>query len=64
VSALLAVLPDKDEREQITRMFEAYFRVGGEKNLAGTIVDPDLPKSNKRNSANAPPTGGALVATR
>ncbi len=32
----LAALRNKRQREEMTRLFEAYFRVAGEKSLTGT----------------------------
>jgi hypothetical protein len=63
----LAVLRNKGEREEMTRLFDAYFRVAGEKShetLTGTILHVDLPTKSKPNSVNAPHVGGAPPSLR
>lgn len=53
----LAAVPDKRHREEMTRLFDAYFRVAGEKSnasLTGTILHLDLPAQNNVNSSDAP----------
>lgn len=42
----LAVVPNLRQREEMTRLFDAYFRVAGEnsnESLTGTILHLDLP---------------------
>ena len=39
----LAALRNKSQREKMTRLFDAYFRVAGEKDLTGAILPLDLP---------------------
>jgi hypothetical protein len=63
----LAVLRNKGERDEMTRLFDAYFRVAGEKNIAtltGTILHLDLPTKSKPKSVNVPPIGIAPPALR
>ena len=45
----LTILRNKSEREQITRLFDAYFRAREEENsdLTGTILHLDLPTKGK-----------------
>jgi hypothetical protein len=56
----LAVLRNKGERDEMTRLFDAYFRVAGEKSiesLTGTILHLDLPEKSERQFVNPPPVG-------
>lgn len=50
----LTILRNKSERQQITRLFDAYFRVRGEKgpDLTGTILHLDLPTNSKSDGVN------------
>jgi len=63
----LAVLRNKGERDEMTRLFDAYFRVAGEKSiqtLTGTILHLDLPTKSKPKSVNVPHVGVAPPAPR
>jgi hypothetical protein len=59
----LAAIPDKSQREQMTRLFNAYFRAAGEESqeaLRSTILHLDLPTGTARpasRSGPAPPLG-------
>jgi len=43
----LAAQRSKDKREEITRLFEAYFRVAGDDALIGTVLPLDLPTESQ-----------------
>ncbi len=46
----LAAVKSKSQREAVTRLFEAYFRVAGKENygaLTGAMLHLDLPTDNK-----------------
>jgi hypothetical protein len=71
----LAALQNKGEREAMTRLFDAYFRVAGDKMhapLFGTILHLDLPTECRLDSVDTPhvdaapyhrrPKPGALLA--
>jgi hypothetical protein len=47
----LAALPDQGQREEMTRLFEAYLRVAGDDALTGTILPLNLP-TDSRNRYN------------
>ncbi len=52
----LAAVPNKRHREEMTRLFDAYFRVAGEKgheSLTGTILHLDLPAQSTVDSFDA-----------
>jgi hypothetical protein len=59
----LEALRNKGQREAMTRLFDAYFRVArGEKMhepVSGTILHLDLPTESKLDSLNAPHVGTA-----
>jgi hypothetical protein len=53
----LAAIPNIRHREEMTRLFDAYFRVAGEKSnesLTGTILHLDLPAQSNLDSVEAP----------
>jgi hypothetical protein len=63
----LAALRNKGQREAMTRLFDAYFRVAGEKMhapLTGTILHLDLPTESKLDSVDAPHAGAAPYPRR
>jgi hypothetical protein len=43
----LAALRSENKREEITRLFEAYFRVAGNDTLLGTALYLDLPTESR-----------------
>ena len=53
----LAAVPNMRHREEVTRLFDAYFRVAGEKSnesLTGTILHLELPPQSNLDSVEAP----------
>ena len=46
----LAALQYKGQKEAMTRLFDAYFRVAGTRDLTGTILHLDLPTGSKLDS--------------
>jgi hypothetical protein len=63
----LAVIRNKDQRKEMTRLFDAYFRVAGEKShetLTGTILHLDLRTESKLDSVDAPHVGVAPPSGR
>lgn len=56
-SDALAAVPSTRDREEMTRLFDAYFRVAGEKgneSLTGTILHLDLPTQSNLDSVEKP----------
>jgi hypothetical protein len=53
----LAALRNKRHREEITRLFDAYFRVAETKDLTGTLLPLDLPAETRLGfvAPNIPP---------
>jgi hypothetical protein len=53
----LAAVPNQRDREEMRRLFDAYFRVAGEKSndsLTGIILHLDLPAERKVASVDVP----------
>ena len=59
-SNALAALPDKGQRQAITRLFDAYFRVAEGRDLTGTVLHLDLPAASKVDSILPARDGVAL----
>jgi hypothetical protein len=56
----LSALRDKGQREAITRLFDAYFRVAEGRDLTGTVFHLDLPEASNAGSILPPRRGMAL----
>ena len=46
--AALAVVKDKNDRTEMARLFDAYFRAAPEETLIGTKLHLDLPSSKRK----------------
>ena len=55
----LAAVRDKGQREAMTRLFDAYFRVAEGKDLTGTVLHLDPPAGSSADSILQPPSGVA-----
>jgi hypothetical protein len=63
--AALATVKDKNERAEMARLFDAYFRVAAEETLIGSKLHLDLPLSKRKHRYHfyakfAPKTGWAV----
>jgi hypothetical protein len=56
----LAALQDKGQREAMTRLFNAYFRVAEGRDLTGTVLHLDPPAESSPDSILPPRIGVAL----
>jgi hypothetical protein len=60
----LAALQYKGQREAMTRLFDAYFRVAEARDLTGTVLHLDLPTESKLDSILPTHVGVAVPSVR
>jgi hypothetical protein len=57
----LAALPYREQREAMTRLFDAYFRVSEGRDLTGAVLHLDLPAESKLDYYFQPLHGGVTL---